>query len=178
VRSDTDIDINEWVEEGINLIPSILDNIERHMSVPKGEDIQSYCDRLCERCDELIESGDRDTLLKEYRETEMGYAKLYNGLLYGDIALQDNPYTALSFIIRAIGGYVFTPDWRNAAITKHGARRAALASHAPHKANKQKARDWYAAHKNMTKDAAAQKIVTEGIVHASFRTVRGYLAGQ
>lgn len=173
-----DTEINEWIEEGINLIPSILDKIKRLMSVPDGEDVQDYCDRLSARCSELLELKDRNTLLAEYRDTDMGYANLYKGLEYGDIALQDNPYTALAFIIRAIDGYVFTPDWRKAAIAKRGAQHAAHASHAPHKANKLKARAWYAAHRTMTKDAAAEKMVKDGIVHASFRTIRGYLTGQ
>jgi len=57
-------------------------------------------------------------------------------------------------------------------------KNAASAGHAKHRDNMQTARDWYAAHKTMTKDAAAEKMVKDGIVHASFRTVRGYLTGQ
>jgi hypothetical protein len=58
------------------------------------------------------------------------------------------------------------------------AKRAADASHKNHRLNNQKARDWYAAHSTMTKDAAAEKMAKDGIVHASFRTIRGYLIGQ
>jgi hypothetical protein len=61
---------------------------------------------------------------------------------------------------------------------RNAALRAALASHATHNDNKQTARDWYAAHKTMTKDAAAEKLVRDGIITASFRTVRDYLVGQ
>lgn len=64
------------------------------------------------------------------------------------------------------------------AARSNAATRAALASHDAHRSNKQKARDWYAEHKTMTKDAAAEKMWKGGIVHASFRTIRGYLTGQ
>ena len=58
------------------------------------------------------------------------------------------------------------------------ARHAANASHAAHTNARQTARVWYAAHKPMKKDDAAQRIKDAGIVHASFRTIRGYLIGQ
>ena len=172
-------EINEWIEEGINLIPSALDRITQLLSVPQGEDVWDYCYRLSVRCDELQEAGDRNTLLTEMRDTDMGYANLYMGLAYGDQALSDGiPYLALSFIIRAIAAHVVVPEWRGAAKTKRGAQYAAHASHASHNANKQTARAWYAAHKTMTKDAAAEKMAKDGIVAASFRTIRGYLTGQ
>jgi hypothetical protein len=58
------------------------------------------------------------------------------------------------------------------------ASQAATASHATHSGNKQKAREWYAANKTMTKDAAAEKMAKDRVVHAAFRTIRGYLTGQ
>lgn len=66
----------------------------------------------------------------------------------------------------------------NISRVRYHAQKAANASHDAHRSNKQKARDWYAAHSTMTKDAAAEKMAKEGIVHASFRTIRGYLTGQ
>lgn len=58
------------------------------------------------------------------------------------------------------------------------ASNAARASHAKHRDNKQAARDWYTAHKPMTKDDAAQRMHDDRIIAASFRTIRGYLTGQ
>jgi hypothetical protein len=66
----------------------------------------------------------------------------------------------------------------NIAMVRYHAQRAANASHDAHRSNKQKVRDWYSAHRTMTKDAAAEKMAKDGIVHASFRTIRGYLIGQ
>jgi len=66
----------------------------------------------------------------------------------------------------------------NVAKVRHCTQKAAIASHAKHNDNKRTARDWYAAHSTMTKDAAAEKMAKDGIVHASFRTIRGYLTGQ
>lgn len=69
-------------------------------------------------------------------------------------------------------------DEGNIARVRYRAQRAANASHDAHRSNKQKARDWYSTHKAMTKDAAAAKMEKDGIVHASFRTIRSYLTGQ
>jgi sensor c-di-GMP phosphodiesterase-like protein len=62
--------------------------------------------------------------------------------------------------------------------SQNRAKKAATASHARHADNKAKVVAWYADHRDMTKDAAAEQIIAEGIVHATFRTVRDYLKGQ
>lgn len=58
------------------------------------------------------------------------------------------------------------------------AHNAAWQSHASHRTNKQMAQDWFAEHKTMTKDAAAQRMHDDKYIAASFRTIRGYLTGQ
>lgn len=57
-------------------------------------------------------------------------------------------------------------------------RKAARVRHAKDSQNRKYARDWYAAHKNLSKNDAAQRIKDEGVVCAAFRTIRGYLTGQ
>ncbi len=59
---------------------------------------------------------------------------------------------------------------------------AANASHARHHDNERAAREWYAKHKKLnkklTRDDAATRIRDEGIVNASWRTIRKYLINQ
>jgi len=118
-------DVDEWVEQGINSIPAILDQIEKVLTVPKGSSTLDYCDELHAQYEQLLESGDYKALLAAIRDTDMIYAQLYMGLVYADAALDDNPYTALSFIIRSVGVYVLTPDWRNNALQTMIARNRA-----------------------------------------------------
>lgn len=65
-----------------------------------------------------------------------------------------------------------------AEIRSKGASKSAKVSHAGHIANAQAAREWYAKHPNLSKNAAAERMVRERVVAASFRTIRGYLTGQ
>jgi len=118
-------DVDEWVEQGINSIPAILGQIEKVLTVPKGSSTLDYCDGLHAQYEQLLESDDYKALLAAIRDTDMIYAQLYMGLVYADAALDDNPYTALSFIIRTVGTYVLTPDWRNNALQTMIARNGA-----------------------------------------------------
>jgi len=62
--------------------------------------------------------------------------------------------------------------------TSQAATKSADASHKRDRNDMQLARDWYAAHKPMSKDKAAQKMIDDKIIAKSFRTVRSYLNGQ
>lgn len=118
-------DIDRWTEEGINLIPKILEQIERNLTVPPGHSILDYCEGLAARAEELARAGEDKELLAILRDTDAIYAQLYMGLVYTEAALDNNPYHALSFIIRTVGLYALTPDWRNDAVLQMRARNRA-----------------------------------------------------
>ncbi len=55
------------------------------------------------------------------------------------------------------------------------AKHAADASHAVHNENRRRVREWYAMHKNMSKDDAAARMFKDQLVVAAYRTIRDYL---
>lgn len=90
---------------------------------------------------------------------------------------------AVGFLVNDLAAMLHNEDWEwEKAVAAHEAgnraRIGAKASHVKHHDNRRAARAWYAAHKPMHKDDAAQRIKDAGVVHASWRTIRDYLIGQ
>ena len=82
-------------------------------------------------------------------------------------------------IMTHVSGLMFGAAKRLSADARsHAATKAAHASHSAHNANRELARKWYAQHKALTKDAAAERMAKDHVIPASFRTIRGYLTGQ
>ncbi len=169
-------EINQWMDREINSIPSLLRTIGGWMGA--DENLADRVMDLTERLENLRTSDDREALLAELRDTDSRLGALAYGLACADESLErGNPYMALAFTLQSLREYVTVAEWRPDAVSRSVMAARNDASHAVHRSNKQTARDWYAAHKNMTKDAAAEKMAKDGVIRASFRTIRGYLTG-
>lgn len=171
--------IEEWRARKLKRITNVLDHlageVAADLSPPDGMSPVQYAETFRA----AIHSTERLTFFLQTAEmSQMFLAWALNSIYDAKkLVLREDSQAAME-VMTHVAGLMFgaakkvSQDARRSAATK-----AAHASHSSHHANKKAVRDWYSEHRAMTKDAAAEKIVKDGIVHASFRTVRGYLTG-
>lgn len=171
--------IEEWRARKIKRITNVLDHLAGEVAAdlrcPEGVSPAQYAETFRA----ALHSRDRLAALIQADEMSQTFlAWALNSIFDAKkLVLSENSQGAME-VMTHVAGLMFGAAKRLSDDARaNAATKAAIASHSTHYANKKIVRDWYSEHRGMTKDAAAEKIVRDGIVHASFRTVRKYLVG-
>ena len=169
--------VARMLKRTINGITTLADEVAKMMGATNEADAERIAMDATFNADGTYKNNAKDFCVDGFSQTML--AGVYRAMKRAAVSAREGEIlSALSSVVDMSWVLVTTIETMAADARSDAAAHAANASHATHKNNKQRAREWYAEHRGMTKDAAAEKMAKDSIIPASFRTIRGYLTGQ
>jgi len=160
-----------------NGISGLASHVMQLMGASSEEEVMAIVDRVTKNDDGTY--VDFVTMLDESGFSWVSLASTYKAFKNAANLTRDGEIlSALSMVVSMNGLLLAAIENMAEEAKSRSGTHAANASHARHRDNERVAREWYAKHKDLTKDDAATRIRDEKIVHASWRTIRKYLTNQ